>query len=120
MGKASKARRSAVPPESVLRLAAHPALAAAPVEIVDTHTHLHSTYEAYRAAYPGGAHADVYALARALYAGAGVRAVVDVWCEAPVLGAWRAFADSDAWGEMAYYFVMGAYMCVCGGGSGAH
>jgi TatD DNase family protein len=106
MGKTSKARKSAVPPESVLRMPAHPAAPGA--EIVDTHTHLHSTYEAYRTAYPDGTHADVHALARALYAGRGVRAVVDVWCEAPVLGAWRAFADSDAWGEMAYYFVMGA------------
>jgi hypothetical protein len=45
-----------------------------------------------------------------------VAAVVDVWCEAPVQRTWKEIADSaitaedrkDKWGELEYWFVMGA------------
>ena len=113
MGK----KKSSVPSETHLLLPAHPARpdpALAP--IVDTHTHLLSTYSLYRSKYPFGAHATVYDFARALYAPAGVRALVDVYCEAPEHGAWRELADSalteegrcDVWGGIEYWFVMGA------------
>ena len=84
--------------------------------IVDTHTHLLSTFQAYHEKYPEGAHATVYDFARAITAGRNVEAIVDVYCEAPVKGAWRELADSalteesreEKWGGMEYWFVMGA------------
>ena len=114
MGK----KKSSVPAEQHLLLPAHPARpdpSTAP--IVDTHTHLISTYSFYRSKYPSGQHATVYDFVRALYRDAGVRAIVDVYCEAPELGAWRELADSalteegrrEMWGGLEYWFVMG--MC---------
>ena len=46
-----------------------------------------------------------------------VEAIIDVWCEAPVLPTWREMADSaidaekkkELWGDMEYWFVMGVH-----------
>ncbi|CAK5263441.1 unnamed protein product [Mycena citricolor] len=109
MGKKSK-----VIPESLFRLV-HPQANSAP--IVDTHTHLASTFEAYRHKYPAGEFTTVHEFVRGLYAPAGVQQIVDVWCEAPVQRSWREFADSavteeqrrDLWGGVGYWFVMGVH-----------
>ncbi|KAJ7843124.1 hypothetical protein B0H14DRAFT_3086592 [Mycena olivaceomarginata] len=101
-------------PESLFRIT-HPASPVAP--IVDTHTHLASTFEAYRHKYPAGDYTTVYDFVRGLYVPAGVTEIVDVWCEAPVRPLWREFADSavteeqrrDLWGGMGYWFVMGVH-----------
>jgi TatD DNase family protein len=105
MGKNSKAKKLG---EGVLAVPVHTQLVGSTVPLVDTHTHVLSTFDAYRAAYPAGAHADVFALARGLLAPRGVRTLVDVWCEAPVLPAWRELADAgEKWGDINYRFVMG-------------
>ncbi|KAJ6498572.1 hydrolase [Mycena vitilis] len=110
MGKKSKAI-----PESLYRVV-HPA-ASSTSPIVDTHTHLASTFEAYRHKYPAGEYTTVYEFVRGLYVPAGVQEIVDVWCEAPVRQLWREFADSavteeqrrDLWGGLGYWFVMGVH-----------
>ncbi|KAF7324650.1 hypothetical protein MKEN_00506500 [Mycena kentingensis (nom. inval.)] len=108
-------KRSKVIPESFLTLT-HPAVSPS-APIVDTHTHLASTFEAYRHKYPAGAHTTVFDFVKHLYVPAGVQHIVDVWCEAPIRPLWREFADSalsaqdraDKWGGMGYWFVMGVH-----------
>ncbi|KAJ7779239.1 hydrolase [Mycena metata] len=111
MGKKSK-----VVPESHFRLV-HPAISESSSRIVDTHTHLASTFEAYRHKYPAGDYTTVFDFVRGLYVPAGVQQIVDVWCEAPVRPLWREFADSalteddrqKLWGGVGYWFVMGVH-----------
>ncbi|KAF7377499.1 hypothetical protein MSAN_00171900 [Mycena sanguinolenta] len=106
MGKNNK-KKAAPPPESLFHILHH-ASSSSSRAIVDTHTHLASTFEAYRAKYPAG---------RGLYAPAGVEAMVDVWCEAPVRPIWKEFADAalrdeeraEKWGGVDYWFVMGVH-----------
>ena len=102
------------PSEDWLRLPAHPRHTSAP--IVDTHTHLVSTFAAYRQKYKDGTYETVYDFVRGLYQGKKVTAMVDVWCEAPVQKIWKEIADSaltededrtGRWGELEYWFVMG-------------
>lgn len=101
------------PSEECLILPTHPRHTVAP--IVDTHTHLASTFAAYKQKYKGGKYENVYEFVRGLYHGK-VSALVDVWCEAPVQKAWKEIADSaiaeddrkDKWGDLEYWFVMGA------------
>ncbi|KAK7023152.1 hypothetical protein R3P38DRAFT_2532112 [Favolaschia claudopus] len=110
MGKKSKTIA-----ESFFRVA-HPSVSST-APIVDTHTHLASTFEAYRHKYPAGEFTTVYEFVRGLYVPAGVTEIVDVWCEGPVRPLWREFADSavteeqrrDLWGGMGYWFVMGVH-----------
>ncbi|KAJ7916749.1 hydrolase [Mycena leptocephala] len=110
MGKKSKTI-----PESFFRLT-HPAVSSTS-PVVDTHTHLASTFESYRHKYPAGEYTTVYDFVRGLYVPAGVQEIVDVWCEAPVRQLWREFADSavteeqrrDLWGGLGYWFVMGVH-----------
>ena len=114
-----KNKKSSVPDEQHLHLPRLDSLQPdVPVPIVDTHTHLHSTFSAYRSKYPSGQYATVFDFARGIYAGRDVDAIVDVWCEAPVLKAqWRELADSalseedrrDKWAGTEYWFVMGAF-----------
>ncbi|KAJ7621316.1 hydrolase [Roridomyces roridus] len=114
MGKNNKRSHKTIP-ESLFQLT-HPAVSSAS-PIVDTHTHLASTFEAYRLKYPNGEYKTVYDFVRGLYVPAGVQEIVDVWCEAPVRPLWREFADSalteekrrDLWGGMGYWFVMGVH-----------
>lgn len=106
------------PSEDCLLLPAHPGHTIAP--IVDTHTHLVSTYAAYREKYKVAKYDNVYDFVRGLYQGRNVTALVDVWCEAPVQRVWKEIADSAVpadseedrkgrWGELEYWFVMGVH-----------
>ncbi|KAJ7705597.1 Metallo-dependent hydrolase [Mycena rosella] len=114
MGKKSGKQNKLIP-ESHFRLT-HPSVSPAS-PIVDTHTHLASTFELYRHKYPAGDYTTVFDFVRGLYVPAGVQDIVDVWCEAPVRPLWREFADSavteegrrDLWGGMGYWFVMGVH-----------
>ncbi|PSR72047.1 hypothetical protein PHLCEN_2v12077 [Hermanssonia centrifuga] len=85
---------------------------------VDTHTHLLSTFEAYRATYKPGKHETIWDFVKAMYHGRRVEAIVDVWCEAPVRRAqWKELADSALdeeqrernWSGIEYWFVMGVH-----------
>lgn len=107
-------KKSTTPPETLLLLPKWPSSA----PIVDTHTHLASTFEAYRTRYKD--HATVFDMVRAFYHNTHVKALVDVWCEAPVRTVWREFADSALtpedrtlkWGGIDYWFVMGVHPSV--------
>ncbi|KJA22394.1 hypothetical protein HYPSUDRAFT_41021 [Hypholoma sublateritium FD-334 SS-4] len=101
-------KKSSTPAEEHLLLPKPPST----LPIVDTHTHIASTFDYYRGRYKEGAHTDVFGFVQAMYAGRSVAAVVDVWCEAPVRKTWREFADAAAegrWGAMEYWFVMGVH-----------
>jgi len=103
------------PSEECLILPTHPGHMVAP--IVDTHTHLVSTFAAYKQKYKDGKYEDVYEFVRGLYQGKKVSALVDVWCEAPVQRVWKEIADSaiaqgdrkEKWGDLEYWFVMGVH-----------
>lgn len=107
-------KKNNTPTEDVLLLPPHPACTPA-VPVVDTHTHLLTTFSTYKRTYKPGKHETVWDFARAMYEGRGVEAIVDVWCEAPVLRQWKEIADSalteqlieQKWGGLQYYFVMG-------------
>ncbi|PPQ86345.1 hypothetical protein CVT25_005598 [Psilocybe cyanescens] len=103
MGK----RKSSTPGEENLLLPIPPST----LPIVDTHTHMASTFDFYRGRYKEGKYQTVYEFVKAMYEGRNVEAVVDVWCEAPVNRTWREFADAAAdkekWGGLEYWFVMG-------------
>ena len=102
--------------EDILVLPPHPSHSIVP--IVDTHTHLVSTFAAYKHKWPSGSHATIFDFVRGVYGGSTtkVRSIVDVWCEAPVRRVWREIADSalteegrqSLWGGIDYWFVMGA------------
>lgn len=110
--KMGKKNKSSVPAEQHLLLPSHSTTAS----IVDTHTHLASTFAAYRGKYPQATFENVFDFVRGMYRGRKVEAIVDVWCEAPVQsGLWKEFADSaltkedrdTKWGGLEYWFVMG-------------
>ncbi|KAI0655993.1 hypothetical protein C8Q70DRAFT_1057184 [Cubamyces menziesii] len=114
MGK----KKSSVPPEEHLLLPPHPARSdAQATPIVDTHTHLLSTFSFYRSKYKQGKCETVYDFVREMYKDRGVEAIVDVYCEAPVQAQWRELADSALseedrkrrWGGLEYWFVMGVH-----------
>ncbi|KAJ8495583.1 hypothetical protein ONZ45_g12790 [Pleurotus djamor] len=85
--------------------------------IVDTHTHVASTFEAYRHKYKEGKYETVYDFIKGITEGRNVESVVDVWCEAPVRKLWKEFADSalteedrrNKWGSLDYWFVIGVH-----------
>jgi hypothetical protein len=65
--------------------------------LIDTHTHVLSTWEAYQAKYPNGAHTSVKDFVKALLMPDEtnkITAVVDVWCEAPLKSEWLETVDS--------------------------
>ncbi|EIM84685.1 uncharacterized protein STEHIDRAFT_60549 [Stereum hirsutum FP-91666 SS1] len=105
--------------ESDLVLPPHSSQSSTP--IIDTHTHLVSTFSAYQAKFKGGKHTTVHEFVRRVYdaeAGEIVEAIIDVWCEAPVQKKiWKEIADSALteeqrkreWGGIEYWFVMGAH-----------
>ncbi|KAF8064825.1 hypothetical protein FPV67DRAFT_1562816 [Lyophyllum atratum] len=109
MGK----KKSNTPSEDFLLLPTPPST----LSIVDTHTHLASTFSAYRSRYKEGKYTEVHEFVQKMYEGRKVDAVVDVWCEAPVQKMWRTFADSavkkedreSVWSGMEYWFVMGTH-----------
>jgi len=106
-------KKSSTPTEDNLLLPTPPST----LPIVDTHTHLASTFDYYRGRYKEGKYTDVYAFLNAMYEGRRVEAIVDVWCEAPVRKLWKEFADSAMdkeakakWGGMEYWFALGAFV----------
>lgn len=111
----SKHKKATVPDESHLVLPAHADANAAATPIIDTHTHLLTTFSSYKHKYPAGKYDTVWDFVRGVYDGRHVQAIVDVWCEAPVQRAWKEVADSalsaedrtTKWGGIAYWFVMG-------------
>ncbi|OCH90759.1 Metallo-dependent hydrolase [Obba rivulosa] len=114
MGKNNKSKKGgSVASEEHLFLPAHNAT----TSIVDTHTHLVSTFAAYRSKYPSGKHETIPDFVKELYTDKNVEAIVDVWCEAPVRGVWKEIADmalseetrTQRWGGLQYYFVMGEH-----------
>ncbi|GBE85492.1 Deoxyribonuclease Tat-D [Sparassis crispa] len=115
MGKNKKA---ALPDEVHLVLPSHPERTpGSGPAIVDTHTHLVSTFSSYRSKYRSGKHETIHDFIRELYKDHSVEAIVDVWCEAPVRKVWREIADSALteedrerkWGRLEYWFVMGVH-----------
>ncbi|CAE6450757.1 unnamed protein product [Rhizoctonia solani] len=128
MGKKSKAPKL---PETCLEVPSVASLTGVDVTpIYDTHTHLHSTFEAYRKEYPEGRYNTIPEFVKGYYARTTeqneglpaihvpVKSLVDVWCEAPVLyKEWRELADSaltpesraEKWGGIDYHFVMGVH-----------
>ncbi|KAF8593887.1 hypothetical protein BDV93DRAFT_529629 [Ceratobasidium sp. AG-I] len=128
MGKKSAPK----PAETCLEVPRVPSLANTEVTpIYDTHTHLHSTFAAYRSAYPEGRFTSIKDFVRGYYGSrtaeddatlppvhVPVKSIVDVWCEAPVMtNEWRELADSaltpesraEHWGDIDYHFVMGEH-----------
>src|SRR6267154_2002437 len=114
MGK-NKKKFNTIPPETYLRLPALADASLAAQPIIDTHTHLVSTFSTYRSKYKNGTLYNIHDFVREMYRDRNVRAIVDVWCEAPVLPTWREIADSaltpedraEKWGGIDYWFVMG-------------
>ncbi|EJC99451.1 Metallo-dependent hydrolase [Fomitiporia mediterranea MF3/22] len=113
MGKNNK-KRPPAPEEPQLFLTA---IESSREPIVDTHTHLLSTFSAYRSKYPAGKYKSVFDFVRGAYEGKNVEAMVDVYCEAPVQSQWRELADSaimpedrmEKWSGTEYWFVMGVH-----------
>ncbi|KAF9221166.1 Metallo-dependent hydrolase [Gyrodon lividus] len=109
-----KNKKNNVPDEKHLSLPAHPEAA---TPIIDTHTHLLSTFSSYKTKYRAGKYDTVWDFVRGIYDGRNVKAIVDVWCEAPVQPAWKELADSaltpedreEKWGGIEYWFVMGVH-----------
>ncbi|KDQ63173.1 hypothetical protein JAAARDRAFT_29180 [Jaapia argillacea MUCL 33604] len=114
MGK----KKSSTPSEDHLKLSNHHSASESSTPIVDTHTHLSSTFNAYRSRYKEAKHSTLLEFMKAMYEGHKVEAIVDVWCEAPVQKKeWKALADSAIteegrnkdWGGIQYWFVMGVH-----------
>ncbi|EKM61802.1 uncharacterized protein PHACADRAFT_248680 [Phanerochaete carnosa HHB-10118-sp] len=117
MGK----KKNTTPGEEHLLLPVHPSRTERPEAehepTVDTHTHLLSTFSAYQATYKPGNHQTIWEFVRGMYRGRRVEAIVDVWCEAPVVKQWKELADSALaierrekdWGGMEYWFVIGVH-----------
>ncbi|KAI0803234.1 hypothetical protein BC629DRAFT_1284243 [Irpex lacteus] len=112
-------KKNNTPPEETLLVPVHPARADVPesdhVSTVDTHTHLLSTFSSYQNTYKPGKHQTIWEFVRGMYHGRRVEAIVDVWCEAPVMKSqWRDLADSALteeqrerdWGGLQYWFVI--------------
>ncbi|KAJ4495116.1 hypothetical protein C8J55DRAFT_554741 [Lentinula edodes] len=100
--------------ESFLQLPAH----SSTIQVIDTHTHLASTFEMYYSKYRiDSKYQTVFDFIKGMYAGKHIEAVIDVWCEAPVRKLWKEFADSalreedrkSKWGGLEYWFVMGVH-----------
>ncbi|GAA5831916.1 hypothetical protein JCM3766R1_000153 [Sporobolomyces carnicolor] len=83
--RSSKSSKS-LPLEDRLILPRHEALEdVQAVEIIDTHTHVYSTFKAYRERYPEGIHKNVRDFVQATLLSPEsnrLKAVIDVWCEA--------------------------------------
>ena len=90
--------------------------------IIDTHTHILSTYQLYKEKYPEGRYANsVFDFVGGAYEGRNVGSIVDVFCELPMSEMWKELADAAVqetgggeestskgrWGSTEYFFVMG-------------
>lgn len=124
MGKKKKAPPL---PEEHLHLPPHTSLSSekSSATIIDTHTHLLSTFDLYKAKYPDG-YKDYHEFVRGFYKPQRasdapkhheVETIIDVWCEAPVDRRWEEVANSavdeqqrrDLWSGLEYWFVMGVH-----------
>lgn len=118
-------------PEEIFHLPRHASLAAGkqPASIIDTHTHLLSTFETYHKVYPDG-YQSYHDFVRGFYRSQAdsastsspephhsVDILIDVWCEAPIDPKWKEMADSALeeqsraalWGGVEYWFLMGIH-----------
>ncbi|KAF9033562.1 hypothetical protein BJ165DRAFT_1515121 [Panaeolus papilionaceus] len=82
--------------------------------IIDTHTHIAATFDFYKRHYKDGKYKTVYEFAKGLYDGRNVKAIVDVWCEAPISKKWKEYADaaldpSNPWNGIEYWFAIGIH-----------
>ena len=127
--KMGKNKKNTAPAEENLDLPSHPFYSQASdsrdsattfTSIVDTHTHLVSTFNSYVSAYPQHRFQTIHEFVRGYYTSgqpSKVEAIVDVWCEAPVLKVWKELADSalteesrrELWGGIEYWFVIGKW-----------
>jgi len=132
----SKKKEKGPPPEEILHLPLSPyntSGSATPLDgttteerpfntpILDTHTHLLSTFSAYRETYLDAQYKTLEEFVRAFYGprpgetSPRVESMVDVWCEAPIRPEWKEIADMPWWGTgqgkigVDYNFVIGAY-----------
>jgi TatD DNase family protein len=103
-------KKSTTPSEDNLLLPTPPTL----LPIVDTHTHVATTFEYYRGRYKQGRYTNVFDFVTEMYEGRRVEALLDVWCEAPVQKLWKEFADAALdksatrkWGSIEYWFALG-------------
>ena len=103
-------KKSTTPSEDILLLPTPPTL----LPIVDTHTHVATTFEYYRGRYKQGRCTNVFDFVTEMYEGRRVEALLDVWCEAPVQKLWKEFADAaldksatQKWGSIEYWFALG-------------
>ncbi|GAA5823245.1 hypothetical protein JCM3770_000095 [Rhodotorula araucariae] len=108
-------RSNRTPHEDVLVLPIHDDIKErlADVELVDTHTHVHSTFRAYKEKYPDGKHTAIRDfVAATLQADEShkLAACVDVYCEGADMAHWAATVSalSDVPG-LSYHFVAGAH-----------
>lgn len=124
----SKKKTPGVPDETYLSLPSHPQSVDYTIPIMDTHTHLLSTYQRYKSLYPNPRYDNVFSFVREFYGiskEVGIsrhrtEAIVDVWCEAPVTPTWKEIADSclsdterkEKWGGVEYWFVMGKRLII--------
>ncbi|BGP01323.1 Hydrolase [Rhodotorula toruloides ATCC 204091] len=112
----SRSGKSRTPHEDVLVLPIHndlKELEDRDLLLVDTHTHVLSTWLAYKEKYPAGKHESIRAFVEStLQADSSNRIskVVDVWCEAPPVANWREVVeDLSALDNLNYRFVIGAH-----------
>ncbi|SJL11823.1 uncharacterized protein ARMOST_15234 [Armillaria ostoyae] len=109
MGKNNK-KRSSLPPHDLMTSAFPQHPSASKSTIIDTHTHLLSTFALYRSKYPEGKYETAFDFVEGVYAGKGVETIVDVWCEPEVFmrGTWKELADGK-WQGIQYRFVIGVH-----------
>ncbi|GAA6061423.1 hypothetical protein JCM10212_004481 [Sporobolomyces blumeae] len=118
--RTSSSRSSkSLPPEHRLVVPTHDALKAHQgphVEIIDTHTHVWSTFNAYREKYPQGQHETVKDFVKATLCDDNsnrISKLVDVWCEAKDPAARPEFADVvdslSALDQLEYRYVIGCH-----------
>ncbi|KAK4051935.1 hypothetical protein OIV83_002640 [Microbotryomycetes sp. JL201] len=115
----SKSKSKGTPDESCLVLPRHRDLSddtGADEQLIDTHTHILSTYETYLQKYPDAKHkASIAQFVSALLIDNGeahkVAKVIDVWCEAPLRPEWKdTVAQLEQVGPHEWFnFVVGAH-----------
>ncbi|GAA5898454.1 hypothetical protein JCM8208_006987 [Rhodotorula glutinis] len=107
-------RASRTPHEDKLVLPLHDDLKDADsLELVDTHCHIHSTFQTYKDKYPDGKHADIRSFVSALLQADGsnkLSACVDVYCEGSDMEHWAStLAALSDFPDLDYRFVAGAH-----------
>ena len=113
----AKSKSKGVPDEKCLVLPRHNDMEdAADIDLIDTHTHVISTYETYRSKYAKGKHQSVREFVQALLLqdeSHRVSKVVDVWCEAPLKAEWRDTVEQlSSIEDFAYHFVVGVSLWI--------